>query len=43
MRDVDFGVCLLLFFLFFLCIGSVCGDEVDYICKGIWESQYSKN
>lgn len=27
MRDVDFGVCLLLFFLFFLSLGSVCGVD----------------
>lgn len=29
MRDVDFGVCLLLFFLFFLSLGSVCGVDGD--------------
>lgn len=44
MRDVDFGVCLLLFFfLFFLSLGSVCGVGGDYIWRGIWESQYSNN
>lgn len=36
MRDVDFGVCLLLFFLFFLSLGSVCGVGGDYIWRGIW-------
>lgn len=43
MRDVDFGVCLLLFFLFFLSLGSVCGVGGDYIWRDIWESQYSNN
>lgn len=33
MRDVDFGVCLLLFFLFFLSLGSVCGVGGDYIME----------